>query len=36
MAKINRGKISEKIYKELESKGLLREIRILRLFKENK
>lgn len=30
MAKINRGKISRKIYKELENKGLLKEIRILR------
>lgn len=30
MAEINRGKISEKIYKQLNKKGLLKEIRILR------
>ncbi|EKQ52757.1 MULTISPECIES: hypothetical protein [unclassified Clostridium] len=39
MAKLNRGKISEKIYKQLDRKGLLKEIKILRcgpdIYKEN-
>ncbi|BFN04369.1 hypothetical protein [Clostridium tetani] len=30
MSKINRGKISRRIYKQLEKKGLLKEIKILR------
>lgn len=39
MANMNRGKISKKIYEQLEKKGLLREIKILRIgknaFEEN-
>ncbi|MBV1816858.1 hypothetical protein ACIR03_02720 [Clostridium cochlearium] len=30
MSKINRGKISKQIYKQLEKKGLLKEIKVLR------
>ncbi|WP_096635821.1 hypothetical protein [Clostridium cochlearium] len=30
MSKINRGKISKQIYKQLEKKGLLKEVKILR------
>ena len=33
MSKINRGKISKQIYKQLEKKGLLKEIKILRIGK---
>ena len=33
MAGINRAKISEKLYKQLDKKGLLKEIKILRIGK---
>ncbi|MBU3208525.1 hypothetical protein KPL28_02610 [Clostridium algidicarnis] len=33
MAGINRAKISKKVYKQLEKKGLLREVKILRIGK---
>ena len=33
MAEINRAKISEKLYKQLDKKGLLKEIKILRVSK---